>query len=72
MTASSEQRVSVDGTPHTITVIHTSKTVWVAVGDYMCADGTSRQLEGKGSSASSAAKDWIRAARYWAVLIKRI
>jgi hypothetical protein len=42
-----------------ITVYQKSKTVWIAVGDYMGA-----QIETKGSSQSSAAAHWKDAARY--------
>jgi hypothetical protein len=46
--------------PYEITVYHRSKSVWVAVGDYM-----GRSIETKGSSASSAAKHWQETAHYW-------
>ena len=54
-----EERVSVNGTPHTITIVHKSKTVWVAIGDYM-----GERIEAKGSSAKNAAKYWVDAARF--------
>ena len=44
--------------PHEITVYQKSKSVWIAVGDYM------GHLETKGSSAAAAAKHWQDAARY--------
>jgi hypothetical protein len=46
--------------PYQITVYQRSKTVWIAVADYM-----GRRIESKGSSASSAAKHWQEAAQYW-------
>lgn len=54
-----ERRVRVWGELHKITVYHKSKSVWVAVGDYM-----GEQIEVEGSSASSAAKLWMETARY--------
>lgn len=54
-----EKQVSVWGKIHTITVHHTSKTVWVAIGDYM-----GERIETKGSSLTSAAAAWVDAARY--------
>ena len=41
-------------TPCTITIFHSSKTVWVAVGDYK-----GERMEVKGSSANTAAKNWL-------------
>jgi hypothetical protein len=46
--------------PYEITVYQKSKTVWIAVGDYV-----GRSVETKRSSASAAAKAWQEAARYW-------
>jgi hypothetical protein len=43
----------------TISVHRTSKTVWVAKGEYM-----GRNIEVKGRSAYAAEKSWIEAARY--------
>lgn len=45
--------------PHEITVYQKSKSVWVAVGEYM-----GERLETKGSSESSAAAHWRDAANY--------
>jgi hypothetical protein len=42
-----------------IAVYQKSKTVWVAVGEYMGG-----RIETKASSASAAAKHWQEAARY--------
>jgi hypothetical protein len=42
-----------------ITIIHKSKTVWVAVGDYR-----GERIEVKRASAKNAAKHWVEAARY--------
>jgi hypothetical protein len=42
-----------------ITVYKKSKSVWIAVGDYM-----GESIESKGSSESSAAAHWREAARY--------
>ena len=54
-----ERTVPVYDTPCKITIIHKSKTVWVAVGDYM-----GQRIEAKGSSADNAAKYWVDAARF--------
>jgi hypothetical protein len=54
-----KQTVRVWDEPHEITVYQKSKSVWVAVGDYMA-----ERVEVKGSSASAAAKHWHEAARY--------
>jgi hypothetical protein len=59
MTVEREMTVKVWDKPHIITVYQKSKTVWIAVGEYM-----GRRIEVKGSSASSAAKWWAEAARY--------
>ena len=45
--------------PFKITVYQKSKTVWIAVDDYM-----GQTIETKGSSQSSAATHWRDAARY--------
>jgi hypothetical protein len=45
--------------PCEITVHQKSKTVWIAVGEYM-----GDRIETKGSSQSSAAAHWREAARY--------
>jgi len=42
-----------------ISVYQRSKTVWIAVGEYM-----GEQIEVKGSSQRSAAAQWREAARY--------
>jgi hypothetical protein len=55
-----ERVVEVWGKRHTITVYQKSKSVWVAVGEYM-----GKRIEEKGSSASSAAKHWAETARFW-------
>ena len=54
-----QRKVSVWGKPHIVSVHQKSKSVWVAVGDYM-----GKRIETKGSSASSAAAHWAEAARY--------
>jgi hypothetical protein len=48
-----ERRVSVWGKPHEITVYRKSKSVWVAVGDYM-----GEMLRTEGPSANAAVTDW--------------
>jgi len=53
-----EMAVEVWGEPYTIKVHQKSKSVWIAVGEYM---GT--RIEGKGSSPSAAAKHWAENAR---------
>ena len=45
--------------PHEISVDQKSKSVWIAVGEYM-----GERLETKGSSESSALKHWREAATY--------
>ena len=42
-----------------ITISHSSKTVWVAVGDYK-----GERIEVKGSSANTAAKNWLDEAHF--------
>ena len=54
-----KQTVRVWDESQEITVYQKSKTVWVAVGEYMGG-----RVETKGSSASAAAKHWQDAARY--------
>ena len=49
-----ERTVLLFDTPCTITIFHPSKAVWVAVGDYK-----GERMEVKGSSANTAAKNWI-------------
>ena len=53
-----ERTVYVVTIPHVITVYQKSKTVWVAVGDYM-----GERIEVQGSSANVAA-NWVDAARF--------
>jgi hypothetical protein len=57
--ASWERVVRVWDKPHTITVYKKSKSVWVAVGEYM-----GKHIEVKGSSLKAAEKSWISAATY--------
>jgi len=45
--------------PYEISVYQKSKTVWIAVGEYMGG-----RIETKGSSQSAAAAHWREAARY--------
>jgi hypothetical protein len=54
-----ERTVQVWDHPHVISVYQKSKSVWIAVGDYM-----GQRVETKGSSLTSAAKHWTDAARY--------
>jgi len=54
-----EQTVNVWDKPHEITVYPKSKSVWIAVGEYM-----GERLEVKGRTASQAASAWREAARY--------
>ena len=59
MTRQAYQRtVYVSAIPHVITVHQKSKTVWVAVGDYM-----GERIEVEGSSANVTAK-WVEAVRF--------
>jgi hypothetical protein len=51
--------VSVYGQSYVIDLYHRSKTVLVAVGEYM-----GKRIEVKRSSPSAAAKAWVAAARY--------
>jgi hypothetical protein len=59
MTLEKEITVQVWGKPQKIVVYKKSKTVWIAVGNYM-----GELIEAKGSSPTSAAKLWCDAARY--------
>ncbi len=54
-----EHKVTVWNKPYTISVYQKSKTVWIAVGDYM-----GERLEAQGRSESTAAHRWSEAARY--------
>ena len=45
--------------PYEISVYQKSKTVWIAVGDYM-----EQRLETKDTSKGAAVKRWCEAARY--------
>ena len=54
-----KQNVVVWDEPHEITVYLKSKSVWIAVGDYMM-----ERVEVKSSSATAAAKLWQETARY--------
>ena len=54
-----ERRVKVWGKPCSVTVYRESKSVWVAVGDYM---GESIRVQD--SSKGGATRIWIRAATY--------
>jgi len=52
-----KRTVQVWAIPHVISLYQKSKTVWVAVGDYM-----GERIEVEGSSANVTAK-WVEAAR---------
>jgi hypothetical protein len=54
-----ERTVMVWGEPQTVTVYQKSRTVWIAVGDYM-----GKTIDVKGSSERRALKLWMDAARY--------
>jgi len=54
-----EQTVNVWDKPHKITVYRKSKSVWIAVGEYM-----GERFEVKGRTESQAASAWREAARY--------
>jgi hypothetical protein len=45
--------------PYEISIFQKSKSVWIAVGEYM-----GKQIELQGRSASTAAAHWREAARY--------
>jgi hypothetical protein len=51
--------VNVWDEPHEIAVRQKSKSVWIAVGEYM-----GKRLEVKGRTESQAANNWREAARY--------
>jgi hypothetical protein len=57
--AEREHRVTVWNETLTVTVYQKSKSVWIAVGDYM-----GQRIETKDSSQGTALKRWIEAARY--------
>lgn len=52
-------KVVVWGKPQEVTVSMKSKTVWIAVGDYM-----GKRVETKGASEGAAVKRWKEAAEY--------
>jgi hypothetical protein len=54
-----QRKVMVWGRPHDIEVDQHSKSVWIAVGEYM-----GRRVEGKGQSKMQAVLDWQRNATY--------
>lgn len=54
-----ERTVQVWGRSQTVSVHQKSKSVWIAVGDYM-----SQRIECKGRSAGSALALWADAAKY--------
>lgn len=54
-----ERTVLVWGKPHVIHVYQKSKSVWIAVGEYM-----GERIEVKSSSPTSAASHWAAAAKY--------
>jgi len=54
-----ERTVIVWGKPETVSVHRKSKSVWIAVGDYM-----GERIEVKDRSPTAAAKWWAEAARY--------
>jgi hypothetical protein len=54
-----QRKVSVWGKPHIVSVHQKSKSVWVAVGDYL-----GERIETKGSSEGAAVKRWREAAQY--------
>jgi hypothetical protein len=54
-----EHTVQVWGKPETVTVYKRSKTVWIAVGEYL-----GKHIEVKGQSAGSAIKLWRETACY--------
>jgi hypothetical protein len=53
-----ERVVGVNNKSYTISISQTSKTAWLAVGDYM-----GKRLEVVGSSATNVARRWVAAAR---------
>ena len=54
-----KRTVNVWDKPHEISVHQKSKSVWIAVGEYM-----GKRLEVKGRTESQAANNWREAARY--------
>ena len=54
-----DRTVKVWDKPHAITVYRKSKSVWIAVGEYM-----GERLEVKGRTESQAMNNWREAARY--------
>lgn len=54
-----KRMVEVWGTQVEITLVHQSKTVWRAYGDYF-----GKQYEGKGATANAAIASWRETARY--------
>jgi hypothetical protein len=59
MTEPTKQTVKVWGTSQEIDVRKRSKTVWIAVGDYM-----GQRIEAKGRTQSQAINKWLAAARH--------
>lgn len=59
ISAEREHKVTVWSQSHTVTVYQKSKSVWMAVGDYI-----DQAIETKGSSAGSALTAWKNAATY--------
>ena len=57
--ASRRVTVTVDDRPYEITLDHPSKTVWVAIGDYMGV-----RIEVKRPSPTAAVNAWVAAAGY--------
>jgi hypothetical protein len=55
----SERTVKVWDKPHRVTVYQTSKTVWIASGEYM-----GKTVQAKGRSEGTAIAAWREAARY--------
>lgn len=51
--------VDVWGKPHEISVYQKTKTIWIAVGEYM-----GERIEVKGRTESQAARTWQDAARF--------
>lgn len=56
---SRNHKVNVWDKPHEVTVYQKSKSVWIAVGEYM-----GERLEVKGRNESQALSVWREAARY--------
>ena len=54
-----KRTVEVWGQQAEVTVVHQSKTVWRAYGDYL-----GKRYEGKGTTANAAAASWKEQARY--------